>query len=978
MKAVSFLMGIILCSCVAVPLVGAASYTITDLGVPDGPYVASYAESISNSGVVVGWAENTSGEHHAFVWENDTMTSLGTLGGDESEALHINNLEQVVGWADNADGNVHAFFWEGDTMTDLGTMGGPISRAFGISISGQVAGYSNTAGSADYHACLWDGDTVSDLGTLGGPWSKAYGINDNGQVVGKSDSGETIIDPQGTERNIVPACMWQGDTVIDLGTLGGVFGQANHVNNMSQVVGSSYLAIGNNAHAFIWESGIMTDLGTLGGVSSEAHGINEFGQVVGFSDGNAFIWENGAMTDLNDSIPLGSGWTLVEAYDINNADQIVGWGINPSGQEHAFLLTPTEYDVYPGDSIQTAIDAAGEGDTIVVAPAIYYENINFKGKNIVLTSIDPYDKGVIEKTIIDGSRPDNPDSGSVVTFDGSETSTCVLSGFTIQNGTGYRGRAGGGIHGRGTHATIEYNIITNNYVGDQGASRYGGGIHDCDGLIRYNTISGNIASGTSAHGGGLNACDGIIRHNVIDNNSTTYGGGLSSCNGVIEKNIISNNITEGVGDGGGLAECHGIIKDNFIYSNRGGNGIKATHGGGLHDCDGQITNNVIYGNRTGASGGGLAFCDGLISSNIIISNEAIHGGGLGDCSGFIELNIISRNYASTVGGGLSDCYSTIQDNVVIGNYAFQYGGGLYDCEGTIQNNFISFNLADRSSGGGLGNCDALIMNNTLIENSADDFGGGLYNCTGEITNTIIWGNSADTGPQLYQYDTPTYSCIQDWIGGGEGNINFEPQFVGNPYDTGTWSNEIIFDTATYQSVLTDTTASWGMNELAGMFINPDTSVIFQCYIVSNTDSAITVWGDLSSDTLIGKTYVIYNYHLQESSPCIDSGYMFANSGEYDLDGNPRYVDASDSTGWDGTIKGMVYDSGDTLHIAWKLIDMGAYEYQPSGDLYDTFTLQIRDDLDSGSWQDAYTGKASSWTDTQPIGVKQRFYRVWGE
>jgi hypothetical protein len=56
-------------------------------------------------------------------------------------------------------------------------------------------------------------------------------------------------------------------------------------------------------------------------------------------------------------------------------------------------------------------------------------------------------------------------------------------------------------------------------------------------------------------------------------------------------------------------------------------------------------------------------------------------------------------------------------------------------------------------------------------------GGGFYGSNGPITNCIIWGNLASDGPQLYNSAEPNYSCIQDWSGGGEGNIDVEPQFA---------------------------------------------------------------------------------------------------------------------------------------------------------------------------------------------------------
>ena len=68
--------------------------------------------------------------------------------------------------------------------------------------------------------------------------------------------------------------------------------------------------------------------------------------------------------------------------------------------------------------VQAAIDSAKEGDTVLVAPGRYYENLVFKGQNIVLASefVRTRDRSTIERTILDGSRPGHPDSGAVVTI----------------------------------------------------------------------------------------------------------------------------------------------------------------------------------------------------------------------------------------------------------------------------------------------------------------------------------------------------------------------------------------------------------------------------------------------------------------------------------------------------------------------------------------------------------------------------------
>lgn len=387
----------------------------------------------------------------------------------------------------------------------------------------------------------------------------------------------------------------------------------------------------------------------------------------------------------------------------------------------------TYYVNNPGESIQDGIDLATDGDTVIVLPGIYYENIFFNGKNIVLTSTDPYDSAVVAATIIDGSFPDNPDSGSVVTFDGSETTTCVLSGFTIQNGTGsfdrdfwIRDYNGGGISGNSCYATLQFNNITGNST-----ERYGGGVYNCDGAIRNNTISENLAG----NGGGLSGCDGTIQSNTITGNS-------------------------------------------------------ARSGSGLRECNGTIRNNTIAGNTASSVGGGLFSCGGTIQNNIIRGNSAQWGGGLRGCYGsVIENNIITGNSAE-IGGGLNYCGGTVENNIISGNSADVYGGGLYYFFGTIKNNTITGNLAGKA-GGGLTNCKGIIQNNTISGNSAGLWGGGITNCYDTIVNCIIWDNSAPDRPQVNSCPNIKYSCIQDWTGGGEGNISDDPMFE----EPGYWDGE---------------------------------------------------------------------------------------------------------------------------------------------------------------------------------------------
>ena len=159
-------------------------------------------------------------------------------------------------------------------------------------------------------------------------------------------------------------------------------------------------------------------------------------------------------------------------------------------------------------TIQSAINISVDGDTVLVADGTYFENINFKGKAITLASLFLIDgdEAHIDSTIINGSQPSHPDSGSVVFFITDENTTTVLYGFTITGGSG-----------------------TKNNVGWYGA----GGIlvHGCGGNIQHNKIIGNTIKAYKAFGAGI----------VID---------IPEYPTIIYRNTIANNILD-ISDGGG-------------------------------------------------------------------------------------------------------------------------------------------------------------------------------------------------------------------------------------------------------------------------------------------------------------------------------------------------------------------------------------------------------------------------------------------
>jgi uncharacterized membrane protein len=330
------ILGFVLLGC-SLTSIGQAEvlYTVIDLGTTE-PISTAY--EISNSGKIVGAV--ISGGWHATLFDSSGGGSNILLGGETASS--VNEAGQIAG---KSYSNRATLYNQEGQDVDLGVLPGDTkSEATSINNSGQIVGSSYGSMST---ATLFDssgGGANIDLGGLGGSYSYAASINNLGQIVGSAKTGmepnintnrATLFDPTGGQQN------------IDLGTLGGVYSHAFDINDNGQIVGKG------QSHAALFDptgNGANRDLGTLGGSSSRAESINNLGQIVGnawksypIQGSFATLFDStgaGANINLNDVIDPSSGWTLVDANDINDNGWIVGSGNNPSGQYHAFLLIP--------------------------------------------------------------------------------------------------------------------------------------------------------------------------------------------------------------------------------------------------------------------------------------------------------------------------------------------------------------------------------------------------------------------------------------------------------------------------------------------------------------------------------------------------------------------------------------------------------------------------------------------------------------
>ncbi len=385
---------------------------------------------------------------------------------------------------------------------------------------------------------------------------------------------------------------------------------------------------------------------------------------------------------------------------------------------------------HPFDAIQEGIDAAVDGDEVVVADGTYtgYGNrdLDYGGKAITVRS-----ENGPENCIIDcEAGPDDWYWGFY--FCNNETSSTVLNGLTIMNGYA---DCGGGIYCYGGASPTIINCI----IAGNEAISFGGGIY-CRGTT---TIVGCTFSENTAGGGG--------------------GGAICSDNVIIADCIFSDNM--GYYTAGGLY-CYGeAVIINCVITNNAG----WEYGGGIY-CYGETTidNCVISANAAAYSGGGI-YCSG---GSPVIRNCMIANNGMPDWGGAV---------------GCVGSSPTFENCTMLGNMVIWIAGGLYCGSGssvTLINCVITDNTRLGYSGGGGLYCrsSSLIAANCILWGNAGTGGPEIWLYGSALTVSY---SDVEAGQAAVEVDA---GSTLTW---GAGNIDLDPLFVdpdGPDDDPNTWGD----------------------------------------------------------------------------------------------------------------------------------------------------------------------------------------------
>ena len=316
-------------------------------------------------------------------------------------------------------------------------------------------------------------------------------------------------------------------------------------------------------------------------------------------------------------------------------------------------------------TIQAAIDASIDGDTILVSKGSYLENINYYGKRVRVMSryLNTNDRSFITGTIIDGSN-----SGHVITFENDEHYDAELNGFTIKNGNHSEG---GGIKILGSIPTLRNLIIEENEAEERGGGIYydNDTIYDIfilnNVIIRNNKTPGAHADGK---GGGIyfgeNNSSIVMKNVLIHGNTSAYGGGIYfRRDGGSFSTLLLENVT--------IADNLNIVSGPHSTNRKGdteGTGLDLRLDGGADSFTStvNIINTIFFNNCSNWNDGGTeGNCGSQIQSDSYDPDEVI-----------IQYTNQYPVYSSSWRVGSNISLDPLFNN--LGNYRFQIGSPSID------------------------------------------------------------------------------------------------------------------------------------------------------------------------------------------------------------------------------------------------------------------------------------------------------------
>ncbi len=401
----------------------------------------------------------------------------------------------------------------------------------------------------------------------------------------------------------------------------------------------------------------------------------------------------------------------------------------PLAQAATLTVGPTQ----PYTTIQAAVNAANDGDHVVVDAGTYAESVDLQGKDLLFLGAAGAASTVIA-----------PPSGQPG-FRVEEGETATIDGFTITP-----------LSARGVQAVDADLTLSNVVIVGAGSSTLDGGSVRIDGgqaLLEDLTIDG----GTGLRAGGVYGLDAVITVDdvTIDGSSATWGGAVFLLDSTLLGSDLTLTDSEAGYSGGAMhldgatVDLSGFVVDGAVGDLSWGAGVYLRAGSSLTLTDSEIRDAVVTAALQGYDGGAI-FAEGVsdvtLVRTVVADSTAQDGGGIAMRGGRLVLT----------------------DSELDGNEALAKGGAV-DLQGaaSLEASGTSFSSNDAGTGGAVHvGPDATLTDDgsTFSLNDADDDGGAIAlvgAAWAALTDSVFSANQADRGGALYVVDTLSPVVLTD-------------------------------------------------------------------------------------------------------------------------------------------------------------------------------------------------------------------------